>query len=758
MSEFNHTVSDNLEPLDVRVDMLFCELELAVKWERPSLLFAIYSSEYVQEDVASLLENEIAGLGQRVVRFDSNGKEPTDLITGITNYSDTTNVVFFVKDLHWVHNKNGLNAYSVLNENYQFFIDNQIQIVFWLTEEEAVEFASSAPDCWNYRHKVIEFVDQPKAEQLLQHTLEAVWLSTGEQNDLAEDTDESIFLRESQLNDLPESEEATSMRGRLLLSLGILYWRRGNYNQADYYLKTALEVALVLQDKWFEAECFKAYALVKTSQGQLEEAINAYQQSIRLAPEQRFPWNSLGYLYANLDQNQDAMEAFRKALEQNPDDLVSWKGLGNAYLQLKDFGQALTAYQKAIDLAPEFADSYISLGNALFKMDRYRDAIETFKKATEVDSHTPDPWVGLGYIYRKLNCNEIAADAFLQAVGLDVSDARVWNELGNAHYLTDNFEGAIEAYQEAIKADRNFGWPFSNLALIYCQRNMYEEAVLLYKRSLTMFTNARDKVITWHRLGDVYRQLNDYEKALDAYKQADRIDLDYSLTNDALTFTADNRLPKTNISGSADTQNNCQDDTHRKPAIVALGKVSNSEYQVSIEPSWEKKFDRCSEGARNENNKSSEEVISDQVKRECEAPTMAEPFAIPQMRAPGSKELNELGHFYFEAGEYEKARLTFINAIELDPGNGWSYSNLALVHSLMDNLQEAITLYKKSLDLLKNDQEKAITWFRLGNAYRQNNDYRRAAAAYRQADELDPENALSLKRSNFELLSNISIG
>jgi len=76
----------------------------------------------------------------------------------------------------------------------------------------------------------------------------------------------------------------------------------------------------------------------------------------------------------------------------------------------------------------------------------------------------------------------------------------------------------------------------------------------------------------------------------------------------------------------------------------------------------------------------------------------------------------------------------------------------------MGNFQEAISLYKKSLDLLKNDQEKAITWFRLGNAYRQNNDYRGATAAYRQADALDPENALSLKRSNFELLSNIPVG
>ena len=36
------------EPFEDRVDILFCELELATKWQRPSVLLAVYSSEYVR--------------------------------------------------------------------------------------------------------------------------------------------------------------------------------------------------------------------------------------------------------------------------------------------------------------------------------------------------------------------------------------------------------------------------------------------------------------------------------------------------------------------------------------------------------------------------------------------------------------------------------------------------------------------------------------------------------------------------------------
>ena len=36
------------EPFEDRMDILFHELELATKWQRPSVLLAIYSSEYVR--------------------------------------------------------------------------------------------------------------------------------------------------------------------------------------------------------------------------------------------------------------------------------------------------------------------------------------------------------------------------------------------------------------------------------------------------------------------------------------------------------------------------------------------------------------------------------------------------------------------------------------------------------------------------------------------------------------------------------------
>ena len=53
-----------IEPFEDRIDILFHELELATKWRRPSVLLAIYNSEYVRADADIALENRLQNLGQ----------------------------------------------------------------------------------------------------------------------------------------------------------------------------------------------------------------------------------------------------------------------------------------------------------------------------------------------------------------------------------------------------------------------------------------------------------------------------------------------------------------------------------------------------------------------------------------------------------------------------------------------------------------------------------------------------------------------
>jgi len=120
---------------------------------------------------------------------------------------------------------------------------------------------------------------------------------------------------------------------------------------------------------------------------------------------------------------------------------------------------------------------------------------------------------------------KIDASGDLQ-IEMDAKNAHVWNELGNVYFNAGAYDDAVSAYNKAIELDHWFAWPYSNLALAYVQKGRFAEAILLYQRSIELFTNEKDKAISWNRLGNVYRRLNDYDNAIAAYQRADELDPD----------------------------------------------------------------------------------------------------------------------------------------------------------------------------------------------------------------------------------------
>ena len=119
-----------------------------------------------------------------------------------------------------------------------------------------------------------------------------------------------------------------------------------------------------------------------------------------------------------------------------------------------------------------------------------------------------------------------------------------------------------------------------------------------------------------------------------------------------------------------------------------------------------------------------------------------------------AKGWNDLGELFAKTGSSDEAINAFQQAIELEPHDGTSYGNLARTLVAQNRYQEAIPLYQKSIDLLRENKEKAAAWNRLGNVYRKLNDYDNAIKAYQKAVVLADEGVDLLTRTRFSLLSN----
>ena len=515
--------NNHLEPFEDRIDTLFREIELAAKWQRPSVLWAIYNSEYVRSDADVALENRLHNLGQRTHHIKIENQEGADISIQIAKLVHLDNVVIFVEGLRWGANQANCNVYRALNNRLEFFVDHQVRVVFWLTEKEAIDLAHFAPDYWAARHRVIEFVDSPKPDQISPHILESIWQGTGEFTDPKEDLDAKIALRTALLTDLPEGNESTAARANLLLTLGMLHWRRGDYERSTLFLNTALDDAAMLEDDFFEALCFNAIALVQTDQGRTEEAIQAYQNAINLAPDQIHPWNNLGHLYRKIGRQAEALAAFQKAIEHKGSDAVGWNGLGDLYQEAKQIDEAIHAYLKAIEFSPDCAHPWCGIGDSHLAEGRLDEALSAHRKAIEIDRRTIRSWLGLGEIYKIQGDHKNASMAYRTALELDPRNALGWNALGNLYYEAEEYDEAERSYQKSIELAQSSCQTYSNLASIYILKGLHAEAIPLLLKALEFSEDIAGSIRLWNQLGDAYRQVDEYENAMEAYRKADAL-------------------------------------------------------------------------------------------------------------------------------------------------------------------------------------------------------------------------------------------
>ncbi|RJO71542.1 MAG: FHA domain-containing protein [Myxococcales bacterium] len=77
--------------------------------------------------------------------------------------------------------------------------------------------------------------------------------------------------------------------------------------------------------------------------------------------------------------------------------------------------------------------------------------------------------------------------------------------LGTANYRTKRFDQAILHFQEAVRLDGNYAYAFRGLGVCYAQLNEYDKAMLAYRRYVSINPNASDA-------DDVRRIIADYEK------------------------------------------------------------------------------------------------------------------------------------------------------------------------------------------------------------------------------------------------------
>jgi len=197
-----------------------------------------------------------------------------------------------------------------------------------------------------------------------------------------------------------------------------------------------------------------------------------------------------------------------------------------------DYKGAAEAYEHSVSSDPKFARAYVELGSAYRGLEDYAQAEKAFAKAISIEEDSCAQ-CGLGMIYHLQNRHREAEAALNRAITLNPADECAFNQLGRLYYDEERYPEAIQAFwTETTLKPRATTYHFIGNSYRYTDK--LEEAVKAYREALRLNPNYTKVFVD---LGHTYSELALHSDASDAFRQALKADPNDIETRVALALT-----------------------------------------------------------------------------------------------------------------------------------------------------------------------------------------------------------------------------
>jgi tetratricopeptide (TPR) repeat protein len=187
----------------------------------------------------------------------------------------------------------------------------------------------------------------------------------------------------------------------VLVVLAVLTWRQCGYWKNSVALSS--HALRVTKDNYL-SHVILGSALA--GEGRMEEAIEQYNEAIRLKPYYTYSYNVRGIAFSDLGQYQRAIEDFNEGIRMRPDYADAYYNRGNAYSGLNQHQRALEDYSEVIRLSPDYVLAYLNRGNAYAILGQYQPAIENYNETIRLKPDNADAYYNRGMVYFMLGGKE----------------------------------------------------------------------------------------------------------------------------------------------------------------------------------------------------------------------------------------------------------------------------------------------------------------------------------------------------------------
>lgn len=574
-----------------------------------------------------------------------------------------------------------------------------------------------------------------------------------------------LYIQSGRLRDaVTEAEESIRQNPNDIYSrriLGRIYTRMIGDQQQGKVNEEMLKRAIEQYEKIAAAQPRDVDTLLmlgrlqKIAQNSVE-AEKAYKRILDIEPTNEDALTGLAIVYADVGNTKESSELLRKVAEKNPS-LRTLTALAGQYEQMREYALAAETLRRTLELAPGNLDVKRALAQNLLLADDLDQAAKIYAELVKEDPKDFQSHLRLSQIYRQKRQFDKAREANQRALEIEPNNLEVRYNQVNLLEAEGKRQEAITALSDLISATAKRSYStgergnriilIERLALMYRNAEQYEKAVETFRQIAEVDPASGGRAAA--QIVETYRIAKDYRKALEE-------------ANSGLKkYPEDRVLRGVRASLLADTG---QYEEAVAEARKLLDGKNDRETYITLAQIYEKAKNYAEMGKALD---AAEKLSTDKEDKEAIAFMRGAMFEkmknfeaaerefrrVIEDNPKNASALNYLGYMLADRNTRLAEALSLIQrALELDPGNGayldslgWAYYRMGELDSAETYLRQAVERYSK--DPTVHDHLGDV-YYKKGNLKDAIDHWQRSLEEWKNAapSELDPAEVAKVQK------------
>lgn len=232
--------------------------------------------------------------------------------------------------------------------------------------------------------------------------------------------------------------------------------------------------------------------------GNLDEALDYYQQALQVDPQYFWALQSIGLCHLKQGRPEAAVASYTAAIASRPNaPPICYLTRAIAFGDLKHQNAALADLKKAEELKADPYELLLNRGGIQFQFSQFEDAVADYEAAIKLRPEQPGPYRNIGNVLR------VQGDEVLRTVGMD-----------RAKPL---FERALESLATAIEKAPNDAGSHAIRGDILMRLERDAEAAAEFEKAALLDPVPENRAKSYFELGKIHHRNRKWNEALAAY-------------------------------------------------------------------------------------------------------------------------------------------------------------------------------------------------------------------------------------------------